>query len=149
MLFRNLVLAALAAWFAGAASASADTPSAEPPNPEPPDWAALASVEEVDVLTTDADGDPRETVVWFALYEGVAYLRTSGGSRWGDNIEREADVVLRVAGDEYPLRATRVSDEALLEGIHATFREKYGWFDAVAGVMRGRSPRIMLLAPRD
>ena len=144
MLFRNLVLAALAAWFAGAASAGADTRS-----PEPPDWAALASVEEVDVLTTDADGDPRETVVWFVVDEGVAYLRTGGGSRWGDNIEREPDVVLRVAGEEYPLRATRVSDEALLEGIHATFREKYGWFDAVAGVMRGGSPRIMLLAPRE
>ena len=30
-----------------------------------------------------------------------------------------------------------------------TFREKYGWSDAMVNVMRGKHPRIMRLDPRD
>lgn len=139
MTLRTLALSTLAACCALAAPAAAGMP----------DWAALADVEEVDVITADEDGEVRETVIWFVVHEGVPYIRTSRGSRWGNDIEREADMVLRVEEMDFPLRATLVADEALLDDVHGTFREKYGWFDAVAGVMRGPNPRIMQLSPRD
>ena len=143
MTFRSFaVIPLLAALFwCGAASAEHHEGSG-------PDWVAVADMDDVEVLTTDADGDARETVIWVAVHEGVPYIRTSGGSSWGDNIERDPDMALRIDGVDYPLRATAVADAALLEGIHAAFREKYGWFDGVAGVMRGSSPRIMRLSSR-
>jgi hypothetical protein len=137
----DLLLFVASFGFLVAALAAAQSPAAQ-------DWTALAEIGQVDVLTTDADGDARETVIWFAVHAGVPYIRTSGGSKWGDNIERDPNMVLRVEGQEYALRATQVSDAALLEAVHATFREKYGWFDAVAGVVRGSSPRIMQLSAR-
>lgn len=145
MTIRSFAPAVFAVCFCVCAAASVD----ESNHTGAPDWPALAGVERVEVLTTDADGELRETVIWMAVYQGVAYLRTSGGSHWGDNIARDSDIVLRVEDEEYPLRATPVSDETLLAGVHATFREKYRWFDAVAGVIRGRNPRIMRLEPRE
>lgn len=113
-----------------------------------PDWDAVAAVEEVDVLTTNEDGSPRDTVIWLAVLDGQGYIRTSQSTTWGGNVERQPDIALRIEEQEYPLRASFVSDEALREKIVATFREKYGWTDGMLNFMRGSDPRIMRLDPR-
>ncbi len=113
------------------------------------DWNSVADVEEVRVLTTNQDGTPRETTIWLAVVHGQGYIRTSGGSKWGDNVERNPDVALRIGDSEHSLRASLVEDEALRERIVVAFREKYGWFDGFLDVFRGSKPRIMQLDPRD
>ena len=101
------------------------------------------------MLTTNQDGTPRETTIWLAVVDGQGYIRTSGWTKWGDNVERNPDIALRIGDTEHPLRASFVEDEALRERIVATFREKYGRFDGFLGVFRGSKPRIMQLDPRD
>ena len=114
-----------------------------------PDWNAVASVEQVRVLTTNEDGNPRETTIWFTLLDGQAYIRTGGSTTWGDNVERNPDIALRIEDTEYPFHVAFITDEGEREQIVASFREKYGWFDGFLDFVRGSSPRIMRLGARE
>jgi len=114
-----------------------------------PDWGSVADVEEVEVLTTNQDGTTRTTTIWLVVLDGSGYIRTSRSTTWGDNIERDPQLVLRIEGVEYPLRADFVEDEGLRERIVTAFREKYGWFDGLVDAFRGSNPRIMKLDPRE
>jgi hypothetical protein len=71
------------------------------------DWNALADTETIEVITKDEFGKPRETTVWLAVHDGHGYIRT-GGTRWGKEIRRDPDVVVRIAGHEFPLRAVPI-----------------------------------------
>ena len=113
-----------------------------------PDWNAAAEVEEVEVLTADEDGSPRETTIWLAVLEGQGYIRTTRSTTWGDNVERDPDIALRIGEEEHSLTAAFVEDAALRERIIQAFRDKYGWFDGLLNVIRGSNPRIMRLDPR-
>ena len=113
-----------------------------------PDWAAVADVQEVQILTTNEDGSPRETTIWLAVLDGQGYIRTSQSTRWGGNAERQPEIALRIDGAEYPLRASFMTDDVLREQVVKAFREKYGWFDGFVNFVRGSSPRIMRLDPR-
>ncbi len=112
-----------------------------------PDWNALAEVEEIEVVTVDEDGDVRETTIWLIVVDGQGYIRT-GGTRWGDNVERDPNVTLRIEGSEYPLRAEFVEEDAQRERIVVAFREKYGWSDAFIAIFRGSRPKIMRMVDR-
>ena len=112
-----------------------------------PDWDALAEIGTIEVVTHDEDGDLRETTAWFAVVDGQGFLRT-GGSTWGENISRDPNVVLRIEGEEYPLRADFIEEETLRARIIAAFREKYGWFDGAVDFVRGSHPKIMHMLPR-
>ena len=105
-------------------------------------------METVKVLTHDEDGEVRETKVWLAVVNGEGYLRT-GGTRWGGNVERDPDIVLRIGASEYALRAEFVEDDALRQRVTEEFRAKYGFSDRMISVFRGGRPRIMRLLPRD
>ena len=113
-----------------------------------PEWSAVAEVEEVEVLTTDQDASPRETTIWMVVLEGQGYIRTSRSTTWGDNVERNPDIALRIGEEEFPLRAVFVEDEELRERIVQGFRDKYGWIDGLMNPIRGKNPRIMRLDPR-
>jgi len=112
-----------------------------------PDWDAVTDVEHVWVISQDEDGDSRETKIWLAVVDGQGFIRT-GGSSWGDNLEREPEMVLRVGSEEYPLRADFIEDDDFRVRIEAAFREKYGWSDGLISIVRGSRPRIMHMAPR-
>lgn len=112
-----------------------------------PDWEAVRDVQHVWVLSTDEDGDARETKVWLAVVDGQGFIRTSG-STWGENLTRNPELVLRIEGHEYPLRADFIEGDAFRARIEAAFREKYGWSDAFIGLMRFGRPKIMHMAPR-
>ena len=114
-----------------------------------PDWNAVTAVKEVDVLTTNEDGNSRETTIWFTLLDGQAYIRTSGSTTWGDNVERNPDIALRIEEVEYLFHAAFITDEAKREKVVASFRKKYGWIDGFLNFVRGSSPRIMRLDSRD
>jgi len=132
--------AVLVTVLAGAISAGAE---------EPVDWNAVSDVDTIQILTTDEDGATRDTTVWLAVWQGHGYIR-SRGTHWLANIERDPDVKVRIAGQEYSLRATPIHDAKTYEAVSQVFREKYGWQDAVLGFFRNLSgvPTILQLDPR-
>ncbi len=111
------------------------------------DWSPYADAKRVRVVTSDEDGDLRKTTIWMVVLEGSAYIRT-GGSRWGRNLRRDPQLVLRVEEAEIPARVEFVDDEAERGRIVQAFRDKYGFTDRFIGLFRGGSPLIMRLTPR-
>lgn len=111
------------------------------------EWAAHADQGTVKVVTIDEDGSERETKIWLAVVDGQGYIRT-GGTRWGKNVQRNPDVVLRIGEQSLPLRAEFVADESVRERVTAAFREKYGWSDRLISPFRGGDPLIMRLHAR-
>jgi hypothetical protein len=39
-----------------------------------PDWPSVASVETIQIRTTDADGSPRERTIWLLVHDGQGYI---------------------------------------------------------------------------
>jgi hypothetical protein len=115
----------------------------------PVNWTQVADVSTIEVESTNEDGSTRTTTVWLAVRKGEGYIRT-GGTRWGANVERNPDVVVQIAGRDYPLRATRITDPVVIDEVNDVFREKYGFSDAAIGIFRGLmgEPKIMRLDPR-
>ena len=112
-----------------------------------PDWNAVAAVDTVEVITKNEDGTPRDTTIWLAVVDGKGYIRT-GATGWWSNIARDPDVVLRIEGKEYPLRAISVEDAPLRQRVEDVFRAKYGFSDRVVGFFFRSVPHIMRLDPR-
>jgi hypothetical protein len=116
--------------------------------PVPPvDWSQYTDTETLGVVTADEDGEARETTIWIAVVDGNAFIRT-GGTKWGDNVERDPAIALRIDGTDIPVVVTFIEDEDLRESVVATFREKYGFMDGVIGIIRGSHPRIMQVERR-
>jgi hypothetical protein len=111
-----------------------------------PDWAALAEVEVIEVVSVDVDGDVRTTAVWFVLLDGEPYLRTSDSS-WLENLRREPNFGLVIEEREYTARAEEISGDELVARVDAASREKYGWQDRFVRVFRTRTPDILKLSP--
>jgi hypothetical protein len=110
----------------------------------PPDWAKWAEIGTVEVVTSDEDGDSRTTKVWIVVLDGQAYVRT-GGTRWGDNVERAGKLELRGDPGSLALRAEKIADEVLKERVVAAFHEKYGFSDTMSGLFRFGETRIFRL----
>jgi hypothetical protein len=99
------------------------------------DWTAAETEEEIVAVTQDKDGSVRETTIWIAALDGDAFVRTSG-TAWGRNMERDAELVLRIADADHPVRAERILDATLIDRVQASFREKYGAADRAARFVR-------------
>ena len=112
-----------------------------------PEWASLAEVDTVQVLTTNEDSRVRDTTVWLVVMDGDGYIRT-GGTAWGDNVVRDPEIEVSIEGTKYPLRAHFVEDDGLRQRITDSFREKYGFADSLIGLFRGDRPKIMRLTPQ-
>jgi len=113
-----------------------------------PNWDDLRDLGTVEVVTADPDGASRETTVWLVVVDGVGYVRT-GNTRWGDNVVRTRELVLRSGEASHPLRVELVEDEAERQRIAGVFREKYGFWDRPASWIRGARPKIMRLLPKE
>jgi len=59
------------------------------------DWAPAREESVVEIVTTDEDGEPRETSVWIVVLDDAGYVRTND-SAWLANIRRGSPVRLRV-----------------------------------------------------
>ena len=97
------------------------------------DWNTASENDVIELLTTDADGQPRETKVWIAELDGRGYVRTND-SRWFQNFVREPNGRIRYGGAEYPIRAEVVKDAALRERVDVVFAKKYPLSMWVAGL---------------
>jgi hypothetical protein len=130
---RNLAIA-FAALLLGAAVAHA----------EAVDWNAAHEHDVIEILTTDPDGELRETKVWVAALDGRGYVRTND-SRWFQNLVREPNAAIRFGDAEYPVRAEVVRDPALRARVDAVFAEKYPFSMWVAGIF-GRTGGVNCVA---
>lgn len=111
-------------------------------------WDRYSQVRTVEVITTNEDGSARETTVWLVVVDGQGYIRT-GNTRWGGNIERNPEIVLRIGETELPLRVEFVTDATERDAVKSAMRAKYGFWDWVLSPLRGRNPKIMRLVPRE
>jgi hypothetical protein len=109
-----------------------------------PDWTQVADLQTVEVISTDEDGGQRLTTVWIVVLDHQAYLRT-GGTTWGDNVEHEGKLRLRVPQGEFALRAEKVLAASEIESVEAAFAEKYGSSDWWSGLVRFGETRIFRL----
>jgi hypothetical protein len=113
-----------------------------------PNWEKVADVRDIEIVTHDEDGSARETTIWLAVLDGQGFIRT-GNSNWMKNIRRNpADIVLRIEGKEYPLRAEFIENDKLRDRVTAAFRAKYGWVDGFIHFVRGARPNIMHMISR-
>ena len=111
------------------------------------EWESVAGEGVPTIVTRDPDGEERVTKLWLVVVDGQGLI-TTGDSRWFQNIQRDPNVVLRIGGYAYPLRAELVTDESLERRASAAFREKYGWQDWLAGLFSGPDANLMrLVAP--
>jgi hypothetical protein len=110
----------------------------------PIDWTEYTDTETVQVLSADEDGGLRLTTVWIVVVDRSAYLRTAG-TTWGDNVERNGSLKLRLPNGDKPLRAEKVLSPAEVERVVAAFREKYGTTDAVMEILRFGERRVFRL----
>jgi hypothetical protein len=108
----------------------------------------LNTVEEIVVITEDDAGEAVETTIWLVMVDGNAYIRTSGRSGWGANVKRNPAITVRVETTDFPVRVTFVEDASERDRVTARFREKYGFQDAMIGIVRGSNPPIMRLDTR-
>ena len=103
--------------------------SAPPPlATEAVDWNAVAATGTPEIVTRTADGGEKVRKIWIVVMERQGYVRT-GQSSWLADIQRDSNVVLRIDGAAYPLRAVPVVDRSLRDQINRSFREKYGVMD--------------------
>ena len=125
--------------------ACASTP---PPTADGPiNWAEVSDERVPVIVTQDPDGSQRVTKLWVVIVDGQGLIVT-GNTRWFRNIQRDPNVVFRIGGSAYPLRAELVTDEALKERVDAAMREKYGWQAWLYQPFEPRDPNVMRLTPR-
>jgi len=98
------------------------------------------------VTVTAAEAGAKPTTIWIVESGGALYIRTSRRSAWGNAVERSGALSLTPPGD---FAATRITDAATMDSVNAAFREKYGFSDIMAGLLRalGGGPRIFRLHP--
>ncbi len=130
------VIAAALLWIA--APAEADTP----------DWESVANLPVIEIISSDADGDLRETKVWFVLLDDEPYLRTNG-SRWLANLRRDPACRLRIGSREYDARAEEIPGDAIVERVDQASLDKYGWQERLIHPFRMHKPEILRLTPAD
>jgi hypothetical protein len=111
---------------------------------EPFDWTPAQEDAVVEILTSDADGDLRETPVWIVVVDGAAFVRT-GDSKWLANIRRGSLVRLRMRGDERAVEAREITDTAVAARIEQAFQAKYGLVQQVMSFFRVTEPTVLRL----
>ena len=113
------------------------------------DVSVYATASTIEVVTSDVDGETRETTIWIVVLEGVPYITTSG-TTWGENVERDLRVIVRLADSTRPFDVLFVTGESERTKIHDAFREKYGFQDKlVSFFIDPAQSRIMKLVDSD
>jgi hypothetical protein len=108
------------------------------------DWSSARNTSVVEVLTSDPDGDLRETPVWIVVLGDAAYVRTND-TKWLANIRRGSAVRLRINGLEAGVEATEVSDARVAADVEEAFKQKYGLTQRVMSMFRMTEPTVLRL----
>ena len=101
----------------------------------------------IEIVTTDEDGELRETPVWIVVLDGQGYVRTND-SRWLANIRRGTAIEIRAEGTALPVSAEEVEDDDTKARVEEAFKEKYGGMQRVMSFFRISEPIVLRLRPQ-
>jgi hypothetical protein len=117
-----------------------------------PDWSFARDIGTIELQLLDP---PRSRLIWVIEHEGKAYV-VSGymgnpigrlWKRWPVQAERDGRAVVRIAGKRYERRLVRIRAGAVVEGVAAELRRKYGYGTTAASIEAGET-WLFELAPR-
>jgi hypothetical protein len=108
------------------------------------DWGPFAEADVVHIVTTDEDGEARDTPVWFVVVAGDGFVRTND-SRWLANIRRGSEVALRLDDSERAVTAEETTDAAVSAAVEEAFKAKYGLVQRIMSAFRMREPTVLRL----
>ena len=101
-----------------------------------PIWTDVKEEEEITITVNQEDGATLDLIIWLVVVDGRGYIRTRDTS-WGAEMERDPNVSLRIAGRDYPVRVSAVSEGTLYDRVNAAYTEKYGMMsDALLAMWR-------------
>ncbi len=91
------------------------------------DWTFTDDVEEIFIQTKTWYLLPHSTTIWCAEMNGELYIGSyaEGKKRWENNIERNPDARLRIAGKLYNVTVTPVTIPQATTEIDAKYTSKY------------------------
>ena len=81
----------------------------------PPDWSFLPDAGVLAIETRPAD--PYSVNVNYVQRQGRLYVDPSPERRWGQNLQADPDVRIRIDGSVYEVRAVLVTDPAERQGF--------------------------------
>ena len=91
----------------------------------PSDWSITDEVNTVQLETNPED--PYSVNIWAVGMGPLLYAHAGANrSRWVENMEDNPDVRLRVAGEIYDLRASRVEGQDEFDRFSDAYQQKYG-----------------------
>ena len=118
-----------------------------------PDWSFVHDLPTIELQLLNP---PRSRVIWIVEHEGKPYV-VSGymGStigrlwkRWPAQAERDGRAIVRIAGKRYERTLKRIKTGAVVEGVAAELRRKYGYAVTAADIEAGTT-WLFELAPRN
>ena len=97
------------------------------PGFSPEDLRILSESKEIEIETWSPSGEPRRTVVWIVVVDGVPYIRALRGERgrWYRDLRAEPHGAVRARGRSIPVRAVPADDDASIAACSDGFRRKY------------------------
>jgi hypothetical protein len=100
--------------------------------PVPANWAASGEVEIMQIETRPES--PYSINIWAVDFGTSIYIASGSGAQteWVDHLQENPAIRLRIDDKLYELVATKVTDIAELEGLHARYIEKYEYQTDVA-----------------
>jgi hypothetical protein len=118
-----------------------------------PDWSFVRDVPTIELQLLNP---PRSRVIWIVEHDGKPYVVSGYMSstigrlwkRWPAQAERDGRAVVRIAGKRYERTLKRIKTGAVVDGVAAELRRKYGYAVTPADIEAG-STWLFELAPRN
>ena len=117
-----------------------------------PDWSFARDIGTIELQLLDP---PQSRLIWVVehenkLYVVAGYMGSRIGrlwKRWPAQAERDGRAIVRMAGKRYERTLVRVKTGAVVEGVTAELRRKYGSGATAAAIEAGTTWLFELAAP--
>jgi hypothetical protein len=95
------------------------------------DWRFTNEIEEIFVETRPWYGIPHSTTIWCVELNGELYIGSYGDEKktWENNIARDANAVLAIAGKLYEVNLVPVTEPDRVEALDVAYGQKYDMAD--------------------
>ncbi len=92
----------------------------------PPDWAFVTNVQEIEL---QLESQSKSRITWIIVVNGKAYVPAATdyppGKTWHRAALEDGRAVVRIAGKRYPVKLTKVEDQAVVDEVVAAATKKY------------------------
>ena len=95
------------------------------------DWSFSDGIEEIFIETRPWYLLPHSTTIWCVALDGELYIGSYGDEKkaWEQNIERDREARLSIAGRIYDVTVAPVTTGELTEALDAAYAQKYDMLD--------------------